>query len=111
MQLQISVVDHLKIRARPEIVWHHTPNGELRDKRTAAKLKAMGTLAGVADLTFVFPVRHPVVYLELKARGGKLTEAQCKFRDRVRALGHVYEWTDSIDDAIRILRKHLIIYR
>jgi hypothetical protein len=27
----------------------------------------------------------------------------------VRALGHIYEWTDSIDDAVRILIKHNVL--
>ena len=67
-------------------------NGEERDKRTAAKLKAMGVLPGVADLVFVW---HPTVwqttvfsnnrkgvnilFLELKAPKRKPSDVQISF--------------------------------
>ena len=37
---------------RPDVIMRHVPNGEHRDPRTAAKLKAMGVLPGSADLEF-----------------------------------------------------------
>jgi len=109
LQIQQAVVSRLRWQCRPGIVWYHTPNGEERDKRIAAKLKSMGVRPGVSDLQFLFPVPAPNLFLELKARGRDLSEAQKIFRDDVRALGHLYEWTDSLDDAIRILRKHNIV--
>ena len=109
LQIQISLVSRLRLMCKPGIVWFHVPNGEERDKRVAAKLKAMGVLPGVSDLTFMFANTRPNLFLELKARGKKLTDTQEQFRDRVRALGHIYEWTDSIDDAVRILIKHNVL--
>jgi hypothetical protein len=109
LQIQISLVTRLRLMCKPGIVWWHCPNGEERDKRVAAKLKAMGVLPGVSDLTFVFAKPRPNLFLELKARGKGLTDAQEIFRDRVRANGHIYEWTDSIDDAVRILIKHNVL--
>jgi hypothetical protein len=110
-QIQIDLIQLLHLQARREIEYWHTPNGELRDKRHAAKLKAMGTRPGVADLMFLFhdTAEVPVLFLELKARNGKLSDNQEHFRNRVRALGYAYEWTDSFDDAVRILRKYHVL--
>jgi hypothetical protein len=107
-QIQIALVQFLKLKARPEVEYFHVANGELRDKRHAAKLKAMGVRPGVSDLVFFMhdASRFPVLFLELKARGRGLTDEQRHFRDRVVALGYVYEWTDSFDEAVRILRKY-----
>ena len=111
LQIHISLVARLRLQCRPGIVYWHTPNGEERDKRVSAKLKAMGVLPGVADLQFIFPCAAPNLFLELKARGRGLTEDQQFFRDLMRAAGHFYEWTDSLDDAVRILRKHNVLPR
>jgi hypothetical protein len=109
LQIQIALVARLRLQCRPGIIWWHTPNGEWRDDKTAAKLKAMGTRPGVADLQFVFACPAPTLFLELKARGRKLTEAQEMFRDQMRGAGHAYEWADNIDDAVRILRNYNIV--
>ena len=109
LQIHISLVARLRLQCQPGILYWHTPNGELRDKRAAAKLKAMATLPGVSDLIFVFPAAAPLLCLELKARGRVLTDDQKVFRDLMRAAGHDYEWTDSLDDAVRILRKYNVL--
>jgi hypothetical protein len=46
----MAVCDHLRLRAKPDVLWLHPPNGERRDSITGAKLKRMGTLAGTSDL-------------------------------------------------------------
>jgi hypothetical protein len=104
----MALVQRLRLQCRPGILYWHTPNGELRDRRLGAKLKAMGVLPGVADLQFQFPGAAPNLFLELKARGRGLTDNQKAFRDCVQANGHIYEWTDSLDDAVRILRKYRV---
>jgi hypothetical protein len=107
--IQMAVIAFLRLRCRPGIIYWHTPNGELRDKRSAAKLKAMGTLPGVSDLIFVFPEAAPLLCLELKARGRKLTNDQKVFRDLMVAAGHIYEWADNLDEAMRILRQYNVV--
>jgi hypothetical protein len=109
LQIHIALIAQLRVTCRPGIAYWHTPNGEQRDKRHAAKLKAMGTLPGVSDLIFVFPEALPLLCLELKARGRGLTDDQKVFRDLMRACGHRYEWTDSLDDAVRILRQYHVL--
>jgi hypothetical protein len=37
--IQRAVVDHLRLRARPDVLWLHCPNGEHRNPITGAKLK------------------------------------------------------------------------
>jgi hypothetical protein len=48
-EIHATVVAHLRLRAKPDVLWLHCPNGERRDKITGAKLKRMGALAGAAD--------------------------------------------------------------
>ena len=114
LQIQISLIAHLKLMCRRDVVYFHVPNGELRDKRTAAKLKAMGELPGVADLVFVWsdtPCHGAApelknLYLELKARKRTMSPEQLAFRDRVVDAGAQYAVADNIDDALAILRQH-----
>jgi hypothetical protein len=108
LQIQISLIQQLRLSCRRGVTYWHTPNGELRDKRFAAKLKAMGTLAGVSDLMFVFPKAEPLLFLEIKAKGRKPTPDQKHFGEMMLAAGHRYEWTDSIDDAMRILKRYKV---
>jgi hypothetical protein len=109
LQLHISLVARLRLLCRPGIIFWHTANGELRDGRDGAKLKAMGVRPGVSDLIFVFPKAAPLLFLELKARGKGLTDNQKIFRDDVRAAGHIFEMADTIDEAVRILIKHNVL--
>jgi hypothetical protein len=109
LQLQISLIEHLKYRARPGVVYFHVPNGEERDKRVAAKLKAMGVLPGVSDLVFVWlddSGHLHNLYLELKARKRTMSPEQLVFCDRVTDAGAQYAYVDNIDDALRLLRAH-----
>ena len=117
-QIQIALIQHLKYRCRPDVIYFHVPNGGWRDEREAAKFKAMGTLAGVADMVFIWndhdSIQQPctdILFLELKRRGGQLSNAQCEFMQRL--IKHVpgvhYHTADSIDGALEILRTHGIL--
>jgi hypothetical protein len=113
LQIQISLIAQLRQaqRIRPGVIYFHVPNGELRDKRSAAKLRAMGVRAGVADLIFIWnapvhgdPRRVRILFLELKAPGRKETPLQTLFADEASTIGCDYAKADSIDDAITILQ-------
>jgi hypothetical protein len=108
-QLQISVIQQIRWRCRRrDVTCFHSPNGEVRDKRTAAKLKAMGVLPGVSDLIILFGWQ--VLFLELKSRGRKLTDEQKWFAKQVVDVhGHCFESADNIDDAVLILQRYQII--
>src|SRR5262249_40132279 len=86
------------------------PNGEARDKRTGAKLKAMGVLPGSADLEFFWKrywedrdgsrTNFCALFLELKRPGGKLTAEQAAFGSAMRTMGADFEVASSIDQAV-----------
>lgn len=103
--LQRSLVEHLRLRARPSIIWWHTPNAP-RSKATGARLKAMGMLAGVPDLTFIIPVpgEPPAVcFLELKVGKNKLSDGQTEFAKRCEAIGVECASVWGIDQALAVL--------
>jgi VRR-NUC domain len=111
VQIQISLIARLRLQARKDVLYWHTPNGELRDKRAAAKLKAMGVLPGVSDLVFVWTEneRLKILFLELKAPRRTLSEDQIAFGLAALQVGCVFECADNVDDAVSILQKHQIL--
>jgi hypothetical protein len=120
--LHIPLVSMLRAARciRPNVLWRHVPNGEHRDPRTAAKLKAMGVMPGCADLEFHWIEKDPdypdrmrrrVLHLELKLPGRSSSEAQLVYALAVRLLGDDYEVARSVDEAIAILGEHGLISR
>jgi hypothetical protein len=102
--LQITLVARLRHELAEHVLWFHVPNGEFRDARSAAKLKAMGVLPGVVDL--VFDDGRQVLYLELKSARGRLSPVQQAFKARVEVVGRTYAVAHSVDEALTILRAH-----
>ena len=82
----------------------HIPNGELRDKMTAIKLKRMGVKAGVPDLELPLPEGR-VLWLEIKTKKGRLSMVQKAVIAKLKAKGHLVEVAYGYDHAIEILRK------
>ena len=101
--LHRSVIQYLSW-VKPRALFYHCPNGELRSKATAARLKSMGTLAGVADLTFISD-GGVTSFIELKAPGKYLSPAQKAFRDTVTSLGCQYAVARSVDDVADALQR------
>ena len=100
-QIHIAVEQHLRTRAIPGLVYWHTPNGGLRSKREAALLKAMGTKAGVSD--FIFVHNSKIYALELKAEGGRASEAQLKFLSDIDRAGAFTAMPSGLDAALATL--------
>lgn len=103
LQLHKQVVALLRQIGAPRWQWWHTPNGERRDAATGAKLKSMGVMPGVPDLVLVSPagVFHG---LELKAKGGTLSDAQARFQIWAAANGVAYSVADDFDQALAVLK-------
>jgi hypothetical protein len=99
LALHRAVVITLRRFCRPEFLWWHTPNGELRDKRTAAKLKAMGVKPGIPDI-LLLPPSGLLHSLELKRQGEPLTGEQEEFQTYCISYGLPHVVAHSISEAL-----------
>ena len=100
--LHIAVAKLLRDHLLPDWIFFHPANGERRDIRTAAKLKAMGVTPGTPDLVLISP-SGSVRFLELKRIGDGLSELQDKFwRHCIRA-GIPYRVARNNDEALAAL--------
>jgi hypothetical protein len=109
--IQRAVIEHLRLRAEPDVLWLHVPNGGSRDIREAANLKRMGALAGASDLLLFRPgacpdcgcARLEGFALELKSDGGRLTDAQREFLWRFSEVGGHTCIAEGLDQALGAL--------
>lgn len=106
-QIQCAVVDHLRYRAYPDVVWFHVPNGGKRNIATAARLKRMGVRAGVSD---ILAFRCGEMFaLELKAPKGRPTETQLEFLSNWREAGGHGVVAEGVGEAIAVLESWNLI--
>lgn len=103
-QLHRAVVDLLWVYACfGHLAYAHVPNGELRAKATAGRLKGMGVRPGVPDL-LVWAGNGVHFGLELKAGRRGLTPEQVVWHSTLAALGHRTYVCRSIDEVEAALR-------
>jgi VRR-NUC domain-containing protein len=100
--LHLAVADVLRRFALPAWRWSHFPSGELRDVRTAAKLKAMGVQRGWPDFVLFDPSGR-LHALELKRQGEGLTDDQQDFETWCTARGVPHAVARTSDEAIAAL--------
>lgn len=90
---------------------HAIPNGGLRNKTVAAKMKAEGVKSGVPDLCLPVPVyrwdddygcfrvRYHGLYCEMKAEGGRTTKSQKRWLRWLESQGYYvtvcYGWEEA----------------
>lgn len=74
----------------PELRWlHHVPNGGLRSKAVAARLKAAGVKPGVPDVCLPVPRGgYHGLYIELKVGKNRPTEHQRAWLDHLQEAGY-----------------------
>lgn len=101
--LQRSIVQFLRLKGKPNLIWWHTPNGESRSVRTGVRLKMMGVLPGVPDLTFIH--EGDVSFMELKAPKKYLTPEQKDFKEKADWNGCGYALVRDIDEAVAKLKE------
>jgi hypothetical protein len=99
--IQCTIVQHLKARAVPGVIWWHTPNGGYRNKAEAATFKAMGVRAGVSDLLFFHDGK--LYCLEIKAQGGRATEEQLEFMSTIDRAGAYTALATGLDAALQTI--------
>lgn len=71
-----------------DLVWCHTPNGQLRDPVIAGRLVSAGVKAGVPDCM----IYSGQMALELKSLDGSLSADQRRWLERLAALGWRTGW-------------------
>jgi hypothetical protein len=76
------------------------PNGGLRSKHEAMKLKSTGVVAGVSDLIVLMP--NKCIFVEVKTDIGRQSDKQKDFEEIVKALNFDYHLVRSLEDFIKI---------
>lgn len=99
LSLHLTVAKLLKDHCLPDWFFFHPPNGEHRDIRTAAKLKAMAVRRGVADFLLIAP-DGSLRCLELKRVAKKLTLDQEIFRLFCVKRGIPYAVATTVDEVL-----------
>jgi VRR-NUC domain len=100
--LHCAVSKLLRNHCLPEWLWWHTPNGELRTKIVAAKLKALGVKRGVPDIVLISPCGS-ARFLEFKRQGGVLSDDQEEFRVHCLRHGIPHSVVFNVDQALAAL--------
>jgi hypothetical protein len=98
---QAAIVEYVRWVAPQVVIWA-VPNGGLRSKSEAARLKWTGVLAGVLDLTLALPDGR-CAFWETKTIYGRLSADQMNFISRLDRLGHAWAVVRGVDDARREL--------
>ncbi|MEH6476674.1 MAG: VRR-NUC domain-containing protein [Sneathiella sp.] len=100
--LQCNVVKFLHSALPKDCVFFHVPNGEERNLQAAIRLKKAGVLAGIPDLVFVY--RGTVIFIEMKAGKGPMTESQKREFPRLEYAGFPVSICKSIAEVEDVLR-------
>lgn len=81
------------------------PNGGLRNKVVAAKLKAEGVMPGVPDLFFSKPCgEYHGLYIEMKRpKGGRLSSVQDEMAELLMKQGYAVACCEGAQEAIETL--------
>lgn len=101
-KIHIAVVDHLRSRGVPGLVFFHPANGGKRTPREASLFKAMGVRAGASDLILVHASK--IYALELKTEIGRASEAQMEFLSDIDRAGAFTAMPAGLDAALATLK-------
>jgi hypothetical protein len=88
--IQHAVFQHLALRGAPGVFAFHPANGGYRRPVEAARLKGLGVCPGVPAI-------------ELKAEGGRATDAQLQAIEGIRAAGGHAQICRGLDHALAVL--------
>lgn len=102
--LQIAVANLLN---HTSLLWMHPPNGGLRNKIVAAKLKRMGVKAGVPDILIFTPsVDVAGVAIELKVDKNRTTDKQQEWIESLTICGWACYVCRSIYEVMAVLQAY-----
>ena len=102
--IQRNVMLHLRSRPAPGVCAMHVPNGGWRSPIEGAIFKGLGVMAGAPDVLLLKHGRAE--FLELKAPGGRVSDAQKAAHERLRAAGCNVAICYGLDEAIGYLEEH-----
>lgn len=84
-------------------LFYHIPNGEKRDPRTAAKLKAMGLVPGAPDCPFHY--RGKTYFFEFKKpKTGKASDDQLEFHEALKRQNFLIFLPESLEEFQGIIK-------
>ena len=100
----------LSISSIPELeLLHHIPNGGKRNAREAARLKKEGVRAGVPDIFLPVPrKKYNGMYIELKAKVGRLSDNQKWWIERLEQQGYYCQVCYGWEAARNVILSYLI---
>ncbi len=96
-RIQAAIVEWIRLVA-PGVLVFAVPNGGLRTKAEAARLRWTGVVAGVPDLVLIAPSGR-ACFLEVKTPRGRPSPEQLTIHEALIALGTPPAIVRSIDDA------------
>lgn len=86
------------------------PNGGVRDKVTASRLKAEGVVPGVSDLLLLYPAgTYHALCIEMKTPSGKQSAGQKQWQQEAEKAGYKYVLCRSLDDFVSTIEKYLAL--
>jgi len=100
--LHKAVADFLRVALPDDVMWLHIPNGGSRTKAEAGKLKAMGVKPGAPDFLLLAEGAHYAI--ELKAKNGRLSDAQDQWAGEFTSIGGEYVECRSLEAVEAALR-------
>ena len=108
-QEQVALIQWFRLQYPKQIkcLWA-IPNGGVRNIGTAIKLKKEGVVPGVSDLFLMIPnnTKHGL-FLEMKAKSGKLTTEQKEFLFLAESMGYEAKVAYSYEEGKEIIKKYL----
>ena len=108
----IAWVQYAKKRVPELDLLYAIPNGGMRDKAVAAKLKAEGVMAGVPDLHLpVARGEYHSLYIEMKFGKNILTDKQAELKPKLEKQGNAVVVCYSFEQAVETLNEYLVNHR
>lgn len=84
------------------------PNGGQRNAIVAAKLKAEGVTAGVADLLLLIPnATHHGLCIEMKTEKGRQSDKQKEWQALIEEKGYRYEVVRTFEEFTQLIEEYL----
>jgi hypothetical protein len=101
--IQRAIVQHYQARRAPGVFMFAVPNGGLRSKIEASIMRGTGTTPGIPDTIWI---KGGQVYaLEVKAPGGRATEAQLATIAAMEEAGAFCCVAEGLDPALAVLEQ------